>query len=160
MSSGRRGQVVAVDFGKVDSGLLEDCAIAEYPGQAATATVLGAFDAWDCESASVALAPQDLLDTCSALRDEAAFRFDQLTDLCGVDYLAYGQDEWDTEETSSSGFSRGVQANSDGRLPVLDDDKLVGIITDTDFVGVAINLLEQIEETEPVDEDYDDVDVA
>ena len=47
-----------------------------------------------------------------------------------------------------------------GCLPVLDDDKLVGIITDTDFVGVAINLLEQIEETEPVDEDFEDVDVA
>ena len=47
-----------------------------------------------------------------------------------------------------------------GCLPVLDDSELVGIITDTDFVAVAINLLEQIEETEPVDEDFDDVDVA
>ena len=47
-----------------------------------------------------------------------------------------------------------------GCLPVLDDDKLVGIITDTDFVGVAINLLEQIEETEPVDEDFEDEEVA
>ncbi len=47
-----------------------------------------------------------------------------------------------------------------GCLPVLDDDKLVGIITDTDFVAVAINLLEQIEETEPDVDDYDDVDVA
>lgn len=47
-----------------------------------------------------------------------------------------------------------------GCLPVLDDDKLVGIITDTDFVAVAINLLEQLEESEPVDEDYDDADVA
>lgn len=46
-----------------------------------------------------------------------------------------------------------------GCLPVMDDDKLVGIITDTDFVAVAINLLEQIEETEPLD-DYEDVDVA
>lgn len=36
-----------------------------------------------------------------------------------------------------------------GCLPVLSDDRLVGIITDTDFVGVAINLLEQLEETEP-----------
>ena len=47
-----------------------------------------------------------------------------------------------------------------GCLPVMDNHELVGIITDTDFVAVAINLLEQIEETEPVDEDYDEVDVA
>jgi len=47
-----------------------------------------------------------------------------------------------------------------GCLPVMDNHELVGIITDTDFVAVAINLLEQLEETEPVDEDYDEVDVA
>lgn len=47
-----------------------------------------------------------------------------------------------------------------GCLPVLDDGKLVGIITDTDFVAVAINLLEQLEENEPFDDDYEDVDVA
>ena len=35
-------------------------------------------------------------------------------------------------------------------LPVMDGEELVGIITDTDFVAVAINLLEQLEETEPV----------
>lgn len=45
-----------------------------------------------------------------------------------------------------------------GCLPVLDDDKLVGIITDTDFVAVAINLLEQLEESEPFFDDYDDFD--
>lgn len=47
-----------------------------------------------------------------------------------------------------------------GCLPVMDDDELVGIITDTDFVAVAINLLEQLEETEPVVGDYEDEDVA
>ena len=39
-----------------------------------------------------------------------------------------------------------------GCLPVIKSGKLYGIITDTDFVGVAINLLEQIEETEPYEE--------
>lgn len=39
-----------------------------------------------------------------------------------------------------------------GCLPVVTDGKLRGIVTDTDFVGVAINLLEQIEESEPLDE--------
>ena len=43
-----------------------------------------------------------------------------------------------------------------GCLPVITDDKLVCIITDTDFVGVAINLLEQIEEFEPLEEELED----
>ena len=41
-----------------------------------------------------------------------------------------------------------------GCLPVVNDGKLCGIITETDFVAVAINLLEQLEESEPVDEDF------
>lgn len=32
-----------------------------------------------------------LLAVCRALRDEPAFAFEQLMDLCGVDYLHYGQ---------------------------------------------------------------------
>jgi len=40
-----------------------------------------------------------------------------------------------------------------GCLPVVTDGKLRGIITETDFVAVAINLLEQLEESEPVDDD-------
>jgi CBS domain-containing membrane protein len=47
-----------------------------------------------------------------------------------------------------------------GCLPVMDDGDLVGIITDTDFVAVAINLLEQIESTEPFEDDFGDADVA
>ena len=41
-----------------------------------------------------------------------------------------------------------------GCLPVVADGELKGIITDTDFVAIAINLLELLEETEPVDEQY------
>ena len=37
-------------------------------------------------------------------------------------------------------------------LPIVTKGKLRGIVTDTDFVGVAINLLEQIEDAEPYDE--------
>ena len=46
-----------------------------------------------------------------------------------------------------------------GCLPVIAGDSLIGIITDSDFVAVAINLLEQIEESEPISDD-DDLDVA
>lgn len=40
-----------------------------------------------------------------------------------------------------------------GCLPVVTGGELKGIITDTDFVAVAINLLEQLEVTEPLEDD-------
>ena len=71
---------------------------------------------------SIEVAPQDLLDTATALRDEQPFRFEQLLDVCGVDYLAYGETEWATDETTTTGYSRGVEARAAGRLPMLDED--------------------------------------
>jgi CBS domain-containing protein len=44
-----------------------------------------------------------------------------------------------------------LQAHRYGCLPVVSYGKLVGIITDSDFVAIAINLLEQLELTEPLD---------
>ncbi|MGQ0593147.1 MAG: NADH-quinone oxidoreductase subunit C [Gammaproteobacteria bacterium] len=58
------------------------------------------------------LAAEDLVEVCRALRDEPELRFEQLVDVCGVDYSAYGQADWLTEDASASGFSRGVSARS------------------------------------------------
>ena len=49
-----------------------------------------------------------LVAVATALRDEPVFSFEQLIDVCGVDYLTYGLDEWTTESATESGFSRGV----------------------------------------------------
>ena len=62
------------------------------------------------------LVATDLIAVSTALRDEPAFRFSELIDLCGVDYLGYGQVEWDTETISSTGFSRGVEGQAQGRF--------------------------------------------
>lgn len=43
------------------------------------------------------------------LRDRVEFYFDQLIDVCGVDYLQYGDSQWETEDATESGFSRGVE---------------------------------------------------
>lgn len=53
------------------------------------------------------------LAAAQALRDE--FGFEQCVDVCGVDYLGYGSDEWDTD-VSSEGFSRGVEGRNVGRF--------------------------------------------
>jgi NADH-quinone oxidoreductase subunit C len=59
---------------------------------------------------------EHLLDVCTALRDEPEFRFEQLIDVCGVDYLAYGKSEWITNDATDRGFSRGVN-----RVPVVQE---------------------------------------
>jgi CBS domain-containing membrane protein len=40
-------------------------------------------------------------------------------------------------------------------LPVMRDGQLQGIVTDADFLGVAITLMEQLEAVEPDAEDFD-----
>ena len=62
------------------------------------------------------LAAADLIAVATALRDEPGFRFSELIDLCGVDYLGYGQTEWDTTDISWTGFSRGVEGQAMGRF--------------------------------------------
>jgi NADH-quinone oxidoreductase subunit C len=62
------------------------------------------------------LAAADLVAVATALRDEPEFRFGVLIDLCGVDYLGYGRDEWKTDDATATGFSRGVQGQAMGRF--------------------------------------------
>jgi len=56
------------------------------------------------------------LDVAQTLRDDPRFAFCQLTDLCGVDYLGYGQSEWETTDATHDGFSRGVESLGPGRF--------------------------------------------
>ncbi|RUL79758.1 NADH-quinone oxidoreductase subunit C [Dyella choica] len=70
---------------------------------------------------------QHLLSVATSLRDEAGFRFGELVDLCGVDYLGYGQTEWDTTDVSGNGFSRGVEGEAVGRFTWADRPRDVSI---------------------------------
>ena len=59
---------------------------------------------------TVEVALERLVEACLVLRDDARLRFAQLVDLCAVDYLAYGEADWETSESASgAGFSRGVR---------------------------------------------------
>ena len=55
---------------------------------------------------TIEVAPENLLEISTFLRDDDVCSFEQLIDICGVDYLTYGSTEW---ETGGSGFSRGVK---------------------------------------------------
>jgi NADH-quinone oxidoreductase subunit C len=43
---------------------------------------------------TVELPRENLLQVARALRDEESFRFEQCLDVCGVDYLTYGEGAW------------------------------------------------------------------
>jgi CBS domain-containing membrane protein len=68
------------------------------------------------------------------------------------------------EMASLRGAALYMQKNKIGCLPVVKGDRLVGIITDSDFVSIAINLMEQMEQAdEYVDteaEDYEAPELA
>lgn len=53
---------------------------------------------------------------CQQLREK--LDFDQLIDLSGVDYAAYGKDEWLTDRATMTGFSRGTEYLSADKIPL------------------------------------------
>lgn len=73
-----------------------------------TAKITLAFD-----ELTMQIAESDLLRCCLELRDTVGLQFDQLIDLCGVDYLTYGLDDWATDTTTFEGFSRGVMREAE-----------------------------------------------
>ncbi len=71
----------------------------------------------NCGELTYQIEKDDLIEVARALRDEPEFRFEMMIDICGVDYLTYGIDEWTTDSATESGFSRGVE-----REPVILDE--------------------------------------
>lgn len=67
------------------------------------------------EEVTLELAPSSLREVCKSLRDDPALAFEQLMDVCGVDYLTYGHVDWQTETATTSGFSRGVSPNAEDK---------------------------------------------
>lgn len=49
----------------------------------------------------------DLIEVATAMRSDLGFEI--LVDVCGVDYLTFGHDEWNTTDATGTGFSRGVE---------------------------------------------------
>ena len=67
----------------------------------------------DCElvggEVTIYVAAEQIITVCKMLRDE--FGFEQLMDLCGVDYSTYGGSAWLTKTATDQGFSRAVDAS-------------------------------------------------
>ncbi len=82
----------------------------EVLAQAITAALPGKLTAVANQSGELTceVPANELLAIAQVLRDAPELKFEMCMDVCGVDYLSYGRDEWNTETATSSGFSRGV----------------------------------------------------
>ena len=87
------------------------------------------------DETTLEVAAADFAFVAKALRDEEDYSFDCLIDVCGVDYLSYGDDEWETTDVSSEGFSRGVDAEGPGRFTWANRPQ--GLGPDNRFAAVA-----------------------
>nr|CAA6829977.1 MAG: NADH-ubiquinone oxidoreductase chain C (EC [uncultured Thiotrichaceae bacterium] len=68
------------------------------------------IDLSDSGELTLEVSADSWLEVADFLRRNEMTSFDQLIDLCGVDYLTYGKSEWDVSSATSSGFSRAVNA--------------------------------------------------
>jgi len=59
------------------------------------------------DEVTIVVASENILEICRKLHDDSTFSYEQIVDLCAVDYLAYGSTEWQTEAATETGFSRG-----------------------------------------------------
>jgi NADH-quinone oxidoreductase subunit C len=65
----------------------------------------------------------DLLSVCQNLRDAPALKFEQLIDLCGVDYAEYGEGTWDAQRYAVVYHFLSVSLNQRVRLRVFAQDE-------------------------------------
>ena len=92
------------------------------------------------DEVSVDIAADNLIEVATGLRDHEDFCFEQLIDVCGVDYSQYGRSEWQTEHASREGFSRGVDdTKSMGRLRF--GDELDSLVTEGRRFAAVYHLL-------------------
>ena len=65
----------------------------------------------------------DLLESCRILRDGAGLKFEQLIDLCGVDYVEYGEGAWAGKRYAVVYHLLSVSLNQRVRLRVFAEDE-------------------------------------
>lgn len=78
-----------------------------------------------CGEVTMVVPRKHLIAVATSLRDDEDFRFEELIDVCGVDYGAYGKSEWMTDAAPDTGFGRGVEAI--GQLEAMEENRFAAV---------------------------------
>ncbi|MEC7832774.1 MAG: NADH-quinone oxidoreductase subunit C [Pseudomonadota bacterium] len=70
----------------------------------------------DSDVITLIINQDSLLTIMKILKENEELNFQQLTDLCAVDYSQFKNTEWKTTNATSTGYSRGVKSDTHGRI--------------------------------------------
>jgi NADH-quinone oxidoreductase subunit C len=92
---------------------------------------------------TVVVKPAGYLAAMQTLRDDPALRFDQLIDLCGVDYSQYGEGTWDGARFAAVSHLLSVEHNWRVRVRVFAQDDEMPVIPTVTGIWRAANWYER-----------------
>jgi NADH-quinone oxidoreductase subunit C len=85
----------------------------------------------------------DYLESMRILRDDPALRFDELLDLCGVDYSQYGEGTWDGPRFAAVSHLLSIEHNWRVRVRVFAPDDEMPLVASVTPVWRAANWYER-----------------
>ncbi|WP_317201237.1 NADH-quinone oxidoreductase subunit C [Janthinobacterium sp.] len=92
---------------------------------------------------TLVLKAADYLDAMQTLRDDASLHFEQLIDLCGVDYQTYGEGTWDGLRFAAVSHLMSVKHNWRLRVRVFAPDDDMPLVASVVGVWRAANWFER-----------------
>ncbi|MFC1747664.1 NADH-quinone oxidoreductase subunit C [Pseudomonadota bacterium] len=84
------------------------------------------------DEVTIEISPDKVINTCTALRDDIGLCFEQLIDICGVDYLEYGEGSWNGPRFAVVYHLLSIKNNARLRVRTFvdDDDPKVASVVD------------------------------
>ncbi|HQR51354.1 MAG TPA: NADH-quinone oxidoreductase subunit C [Methylophilaceae bacterium] len=92
---------------------------------------------------TIEASPADLVTVCSTLRDHPELKFEQLIDLCGMDYSGYGEGAWQGARFAVVYHLLSVTLNQRVRLKVFAADDDFPVLASVVGVWPAANWFER-----------------
>jgi NADH-quinone oxidoreductase subunit C len=92
---------------------------------------------------TVVIQDTDWLATAEILRDHPELRFEQLTDVCGMDYSTYGEGRWEGKRFAAVYHLLSVSLNQRLRVRVFATDDAVPVIDSVNDLWPAANWYER-----------------
>jgi NADH-quinone oxidoreductase subunit C len=92
---------------------------------------------------TIVLSPENYLSGMRILRDHADLRFEELIDLCGVDYSTYGDGTWDGKRFAAVSHLLSIEKNWRVRVRVFAADDEFPIVASLIDIWTAANWYER-----------------